>query len=220
MHYPEMTAKQPKNTSMTAALVFILSFVLSNMPLRAADSHLVDPKSVFSWDVLFVYGYSTKNPKTIEIAPEKLQEYLYKSGLKGSIGISSPLAPEYIINKKNTPIWFAVFAFSLRESDAHEAAYTGKQSVFAPPSFVRKNFDTHINWPRRYLSAYLPQTPGCYKFVLPLMVPKLTEFKSDLPYEIASGTLIVGIQKFEEQAPENLLKTFSGQCPQFKQQSN
>lgn len=172
-----------------------------------------DFKKTTSWDIWYIYGHSVEDPNTYELSPSDVVKYLSKNNVRGFVGNTAPLNPLYIINEKTIPVWFVVFFNAYFDDDALESAYLGKQVILVPDSLVRKNYGSHNNWPKDIVVKNYPDFIGCHPFVLPFMVPRGQSIDSGKIDLVSEKVKFLGIKKFNESKPEEMLQVFSNyQC--------
>lgn len=169
--------------------------------------------SATEWRHMYFAGISKQPINQINLTEAHVSELLSMINLNAVISSGTAIEPQYLINKKGTTPWLAMYALvHVNDPESLGPIANGKSRIHVPPHFIRGAFGTHINWPKEILEKY-DLTVGEYRaFAIPFLVHnsvnQIGSFSQSM--KAPDGSLeIFGVYELIEGNPEGLLKEFS-----------
>lgn len=169
--------------------------------------------SATEWRHMYFAGISKQPINQIVLAEDQVAGLLSMIDLKAVISSGTAIEPQYLINKKGTTPWLAMYALvQVNDPEALILIANGQSRIHVPPGFVHEAFGTHINWPKEMLNQYDLKLGNYRVFAIPFLVHNSTSRigKFSQSVKAPDGSLeIFGVYEFKEDSPEGLLKDFS-----------
>lgn len=168
--------------------------------------------SATEWRHMYFIGISRQPINQINLNEAQMSGLLSMIKLNAVISSGTAIEPQYLINKKGTTTWLAMYALvQANDPQALSLIANGQSRIHVPEKFIRGAFGDHINWPRKMLEKY-DITLGEYRvFAIPFLVhTSVTQIGSlSQSMKAPDGSLeIFGVHEFMEGNPEGLLIEF------------
>lgn len=169
--------------------------------------------SATEWRHLYFAGVSKQPIDEINLTEAQVSGLLSMVDLNAAISSGTAIEPQYLINRKGTTPWLAMYALvHVNDPEALGLIANGKSRIHVPPNFIRGAFGTHINWPKEILKKY-DLTVGEYRvFAIPFLVHKSVSKIGSFTQSMKApddSLEIFGVHELIEGDPEGLLKEFS-----------
>lgn len=170
-------------------------------------------EAILDWRQYYFVGVSEDLPSSIELGPGQIAALLSNVGAEASLACGTPLDPKVVINAKGTSVWALLFLIPFSDNKASLVdASQGKCCVCAPPSAVRRNYDSYINWPASLLTRYPLEIQDRHLFVLPFLRHKQLPAPRPMRQWLKTpdGKMaIINCYELNDLDPEGLLRNLS-----------
>lgn len=169
--------------------------------------------SATEWRHMYFIGITKQPVDQINLNEGQMGGLLSMINLAAVISSGVAIEPQYLINKKGTTAWLAMYALILtKDPEALSLIASGKSRIHVPANFIHEAFSDHINWPKEMLKKYDVSLDNHHTFAIPFLAHKdVTDIGSfSQSMKAPDGSLeIFGVREFVEGNPEGLLKDFS-----------
>ena len=172
-------------------------------------NHNAPEVSATDWDQLYFYGLTKFLLNDVGLNQNMAQALIRMVGVNASVSTGALIDPRYMLNQKGTTPWMAMYALlTIKQPELLTDVHKGTAAAFVPNDAIGSIFVNHINWPTELLSQYNIDLDGFNVFILPFMVPKGSQYNLSFSQSMKApdnSLEIFGVNKFDENEPENLL---------------
>lgn len=204
----------------TVVIAALLSVLGPSLSFAQEKNSPMDKKtekrgmSATEWRHMYFAGISRQPINQINLNEAQMSGLLSMINQKAVISSGTAIEPQYLINKKGTTAWLAMYAL-VRANDPQALSLiaNGQSRIHVPAGFIRGAFGEHINWPKKMLEKYDIALGEYRVFAIPFLVHTNVTQIGNLSQSMKApdGSLeIFGVHEFIEGNPEALLKEFYG----------
>ena len=172
-------------------------------------NHNAPKVSATDWVQLYFYGLTKFPLNDVGLNQNMAQALIRMVGVNASVSTGALIDPRYMLNQKGTTPWMAMYALlTIKQPELLTDVHKGTAAAFVPNDAIGSIFVNHINWPTELLSQYNIDLDGFNVFILPFMVPKGSQYNLSFSQSMKApdnSLEIFGVNKFDENEPENLL---------------